>query len=457
MIDPSGFHVAAQLVTSRGVFPLRVGGAQQNGQSFFTGDSGEDLLDLPVVERANIDLNFGMNGSVSVDIYAPFEMARPIINSELFRIGNLLQVQIGYPHAGIFMPWFSGMTTKPSFRIDPTQGLTATITAEGAAFVSSRNSSNRSFGGRSYADIINEIAAFPYNNWNVELPAEGGDDDPLFRDRGQVSQANRGDWPFIYHLCRLAACEAVLVYTEDRETQPTLRVIRRSDMFSGEPIYTFVMWGQVDFINRFPLFNFETSGEGVWLPRGNAPIRYADWNPDTGEEAGDIQTQVRRAEVVARLREEGLSPEAIEEALDTETTVAAVAPEGIFLPDRTADSGRDGADAAAQEADEDAARGGINCSFSSIGLPLVYPGDLVKIEGIGEFFDGNYLVQGLTHEASAGEWTMNFKCLTNAPGGPGAISEALLQEWSDPNRQDPPERDEPGSGASAERLPEGTE
>jgi len=463
VIDPSGFHIAAQLVTSRGVFPLRVGGAQQNGQSFFTGESGQDLLDLPVVERANIELNFGMNGSVSVDVYAPFEMARAILNSELFRIGNLLQVQIGYPASGQFLPWFSGQTAKPSFRIDPQQGLTATITAEGAAFTAVRNSSGTTWEGRSYADIIEAIAALPYNNWLVELPEQRragtvpDRNDPLYRERESVSHRNQADWPFVYHLCRMVGCECVLLYTSEQETRPTLRVRRRGDMYSGEPVYTFVMWGQTDFINRFPLFNFETTGEGIWMPRGNAPIRYGDWNPDTQEEIGGIVTQEDRISEGQRLLEETLGIGVAEQPAGTETTVAGLSEEGRFLPGRGADSSRDGADDAALEADEDAARGGINAQFSSIGLPFIFPGDLIAVQGIGDFFNGNYLVQGITHEASAGEWTMNFKCLTNAPGGTGAISQALLQQWSNPNRQEAPERDEPGSGVSTDRLPEGTE
>lgn len=464
VIDPSGFHISAQLVTSRGVFPLRVGGAQQGGQSFFTGESGQDMLDLPVVERANIELNFGMGGNISVDVYAPFEISKAILNSELFRIGNLLQVQIGYPASGAFLPWFSGMTTKPSFRIDPSQGLTATITAVNGAFTAVRNSNPAVWEGSSYADIVTDIASRPYNNWRVELPEQTrtgsvpNRNDPLYRERGSISQSNRADWPFLYHLCRTASCELVLLYTNDQESRPTLQVRRRSDMLSGEPVYTFVMWGQVDFINRFPLFNFETSGEGVWMPRGNAPVRYGDWNPDTQEEIAGVVTQEDRTLArIDRLLEETLGSGVTDEALGTEITLSALADVGIFLPARGAESGYDAAEGAAQEADEDSGRGGINASFSSIGLPFVYPGDLVRILGVGDFFDGNYLVEGITHEASAGEWTMNFKCLTNAPGGRGAIAQRLVQTWSNPNRQEAPEHDEPSSGVATDRVPEGTE
>jgi len=459
VVDPSGFHIAAQLVTERGVFPLRVGGAQQRGQSMFLGEGDQDILDVPVVERVSIDLNFGMVGTVSADVYAPFEISRAVLNSELFRIGNLLQVQIGYPSIGMYLPWFSGMTTKPSFRLDPQQGLTATITTQIGAFTAVRNSRSTVWEGRSYADIISEIADFPSNRWNVELPDDdkSGDVDPLYRQRAQVSQANQADWPFIYHLARTAGCEAALIYTAEQENKPTLRIRRRSEMFGGEPIYTFVMWGQIDMVNRFPLLNFETSGEGVWMPRGNAPIRYGDWNPDTQEEAGGSVTQEDRASKNQRLQEETLGVGTSEQLQGTETTVSGMSEEGRFLPARSAERGRDGEDDAGQEADEDSCRGGITCTFSSVGLPFVFPGDLVRVLGVGDFFDGNYLVQGLGHEAAAGDWNMNFKCLTNAPGGPNAITRALAQQWPDPNRQESPDRDEPGSGPSTDRNSEGTE
>lgn len=438
-----------------------MGGAEQNGRSIFTGESAANFVDLPIVQSVSIELNLGMNGTVSCDIYAPFELGRALLESELFRIGNLLQVQIGYPKIGLFLPWFSGMTTKPNFRISGDEGLTATITAQGAAFTAQRNSGRVIYENKSYIEIIQEIAEFPYNNWKVELPdeqrsGESDREDPLYRTRSSVSQANRPDWPFLYNLCRLASAEAVIIYSHEQETRPTLRVRRRSDMFSGEPIYTFVMREQIDFINRFPMWDFETSGEGIWMPRGNAPISYGDWNPDTQEDVSVVEEEAQQ-ENVQHLREETLGIGAVEEVPDTGVTVAALPEEGQHVTVSARDSSRTAEEVATQESGEGSMRGGINCSFSAIGLPLVFPGDLVQVEGIGRFFDGNYLVEGLSHQASAGEWTMTIKGLTNAPGGSDAIVEALRREYIDLNRQDPQVREEPGSGATEERDVDGSE
>ena len=480
VIDPSGFHIAAQIATSRGVFPLRMGGAEVDGRSIFTGETAGDFLDLPIVQSVNIELNFGMGGTISCEIHAPFELGRALLNSELFRIGNLLQVQLGYPKVGLFLPWFSGMTTKPNFRISGDEGLTATITAQGAAFTAQRNSGRVIYENQSYVDIITDIAERPYNNWIVDFPDQqrrgpsSDREDPLYRTRSSVSQGNRPDWPFLYNLCRLASAEAVLVYSHEDETRPTLRVRRRSDMFSGEPIYSFVLREQIDFINRFPMWDFETSGEGIWMPRSNAPISFGDWNPDTQEDTSVAvveqqetapqrpqqpqQLRARRNVLsFQRLREETLGVGAIEEVYDTGTTVAGLPGEGQHVTVSARDPSRTAEEVATQEGGEGSMRGGINCSFSSFGLPFVFPGDLVQVGGIGQFFDGNYLIEGLSHQASPGEWHMGVKALTNAPGGSGAIAEALRQEWTDPNRQEPPERAEPGSGPTQGRGIDGSE
>ena len=140
VIDPSGFQMNVRVrVSEEQIFNLWIGGAEgrspagaQTGASFFSGPGVFD--DLPIVTSVEMEMGLGLNGKVSVGISATSDLGLALLESRLFIIGNVVEVQLGYPKIGLFTPWFGGIQAKPSIQWDPNEGLTATMNVEGAGF-----------------------------------------------------------------------------------------------------------------------------------------------------------------------------------------------------------------------------------------------------------------------------------------------------------------------------------
>ena len=440
VIDPSGWQATVILRTGRGSYTLWTGGAiSPQGESMFIG--GEGFQDVPIVEGFDIEVSPGLNGKISINISAPYDLGVALLNSELFGICNVFEVQIGYPRLGLFLPWFSGVATKPSIRWSGDEGLTATLNIEGAAFAAQRSGQSLTYENYSYAEVINEVAGFPHNNWTVELPdEERGGEDPLYVERASVSQGNNTEWRWLYELCRSARCEMYLLPNSDGGQ--VLRVIRTASAVSGEPQTTFVLRGRSDFINSFPIFEFESEAEFVWLPRGNAPIVFDDINPDDlSYLRGAVTQDDRVADGQQRMREVSVAPGEVEEV--GETTVAALPEQGRVLPASARDP-RSTEAMAAQEADEDALRGGFYANVSTIGLPHLFPGMVVAIDESAGVFAGNYQIESMTHRVAPGEWSATYRLRTNAIGG--HLMEFLQQLNADYNDQSAPENEEATGG-----------
>jgi len=271
VLDPSGFQIAVIVRSGGESYPLWIGGAEGNGgRSIFRGED-VPFQDLPIVESVQVDIGMGLIGKVNVELSATYDLGIQLLNSSLFAIGSVIDIQIGYPRIGRFLPWFSTMASKPSININADDGLTATLNGEGGAFAAARSMSSETFSG-SYESIIRAIANQESNKWNLDIPERSGSEDPLYVDRGSVSQGNRTDWMFVQYMARMANYDAFIMPDPGIRGANLLRLVRREDAMEGKPRYTFIARGQCDFINTFPVFEFESSAEGVWLPPREARI-----------------------------------------------------------------------------------------------------------------------------------------------------------------------------------------
>jgi len=443
-IDPSGFQIAVVVRTAGGTFPLWIGGAVDGDTSIFYGSDGETFQDLPIVESVQVDVGMGLIGKVSVEISATYDLGLELLNSSLFAIGSVIDVQIGYPRIGRFLPWFSTMASKPSISINPDDGLSATLNGEGGAFAAARGSSSEVFNG-SYASIIEDIANQESNGWALSLPDSSGESDPLYISREGVSQGNRTDWMFVQHISRLANCDAFIAPDPDTRGANILRVVRRSEAMSGQPRYTFWSRGNVDFINTFPIIGFESSAEGVWLP----PREH---------QTADIHIRTREASE-STLRPEDTDVPALP-GRDTpgtgseedDGTVVATEPtprddrgtgRRVVAPAHATETPDEVLTSMVTEARQ---RGGLNASFETIGLPDIFPGEVVRLEGLG-IFSGNYTIESVAHNAGAGEWTMSVKLLGDGVDANG-LANGITQEWEGWNSQSAPQRQEADGGGT---------
>lgn len=463
-LDPSGFQMIVRVRddegqefllwtnatgTSQFVNEARASleGASEAGSGQLTG------VDLPVVESLNIELNLGLNGKLTVNVAAPYDLGLRMLNSSLFKIGNVIEAQLGYPRSGRFTSWFSAMAAKPAIRISADDGLVATFNGEGGAFASLRSASSRTFEAQSYRQIVQDIA--DRHRWTTSFP-DPVNDSPLDRERERVSQNGYSDWGFINQLCRQANVDVFLGADAEQVGRTQLRVRRRQEDHEAAPVRTYVMRRQIDMINVFPILDYESDSLGVWLPRAAQSVAYADIN------ALDREV-LRDAASIATGNIPGLNPV---EPSGTGSRIIGDHLSQVFSEQRNAqdfgefmtlssrDPSRRPEEVAQAHRDESAMRGALNATITTLGIPEQLPGELVAIKGTGRL-DGTFQVHGLTHQAMPGEWTMTMRLMNNSTET-DLIAAFFQVQPPSTNREEAPEasaNDSDGGGAEVDATP----
>lgn len=461
VVDPSGIQISVILTTERGrEYPLWIGGATSgtgpDAQSIFL-DTDTDFQDLPIVTGVNIEMGEGLVPSTTVELSAPYELGLKLLESELFIIGNALVVQVGYPRIGLFLPPIATMSCKPSISINPDEGLTATLNGRGGVFAGSRARANRRYENVSGRDVMEQVGNLAHNRWLFVFPEQqpgASGEDPLYVQRN-ITQSNETDWSFVNRIARRAGCSLVVRPLPNEGARNRIVVVRRSESASADPIYTLTSRGQIDMIapnGRFPLLSFESEAEQVWLGAGSDRVSTNDVNSETGEVPD-------RTEVTADDIEDDIQPPTDgavgSGSSDTDDiNIAARASRddaddmNLSLPSN--DSGRTPAEGARQEADEQGERGGgIQATATTIGNPLAFPGDRIRVENLGPF-SGNYRIISISHQIGEGDWTTTLRLIRGGPFGEQWITEALRRRLErDPADQQPTDQPELGQDAAS--------
>jgi hypothetical protein len=406
-IDPSGFQISAIIVAGGRRYPLWL---VPNGTESGLPDTFEN--GLPILESLDIETGLALNSKVTATLAAPFDLGLRILDSDLLRVGNVLEVQVGYARIGRFTPWISSMMTMPSVKISPDEGLSVTINGEGGAFAALRNSGSREYREKTYAQIIREICEGDNYNLIVTLPEQNGSEDPLYRTRERVSMANQSDWFFVQWITRSSNCDCWIAPSTDESGRQELIVARRSRTMGAAPRFTFRMRGLSDFETVFPILDWDSNAEGVWLPGSAVSIRTMSVNPDdltvtelsTSSEESSVPSTGASVPSDGGARVEDVSVRLT--PARTEDTAGA----HLYVPDRDP---RGTADVLAAHQTESALRGGVQADMSTIGIPDFFPGEILEVDGLG-VFDALYLAEKVTHRVQPGEWTMQVHLLNNA-------------------------------------------
>lgn len=406
-LDPSGFQMSAVIVSGGKRYPLWL-----TPQGDSPGAMDELTSGMPILESVDIEMSLGLASKVTAQIAAPFDMGMRILESGVLRIGNVLEVQIGYPRIGRFMPWISSMMAQPSIKISPDEGLTATLNGEGGAFAALRGSRSSQYANTTYADIIRQLGESETYGFVVDLPDRSGGDDPLYQQRESVSQSNQSDWFFIQWITRASNCDCWLQPSREQAGRQVLKVARRRVSLGAAPRFTFVMRGKSDFDTLFPIFEWESNAEGIWLPPAATSVRSVEVNPDTLE-VTELLATPQTTDVPAT----GEAVPADTGARVEDTMVRLTPPrDGETSGEMIYTSPRDprGVEAVAEaHRTESSMRGGVEAQLTTIGIPDIFPNDMVGVANFGPF-DGLYLIKKSTHRCSSSEWGMTLELLNNA-------------------------------------------
>lgn len=455
VVDPSGVAITVIVETARGTrFPLWLNGAVVGegpaAESIFL-DANVEFRDLPIVTAVNIEMSMNYNASCTVEISAPYELGLALLESELFIIGNTIVTQIGYPRIGLFLPPIATMAVKPSININPDDGLTATLNGQGGVFAGTRGRRSQQFRDVTAKDVMEEIGNLVHNRWSFIFPQEEPGE-PLYVTRN-ISQSNESDWGFVTRLARLAGYRLVVRPLPNEGARNRIVAIRESDAAREEPVYTLSARSQIDMIapnGRFPLLSFESEAEGVWLGAGSDRVSTNDIGHEDGEETGRVTSTVEDVSDDSPPATEDVVGNGSEDTEDVNVAARVSEDDGDdqFLSVPSSDTGRTPTEVVQQENREQSERsGGIQATVSTVGNPVAFPGDRIRIENIG-LFSGNYEIIGMSHAVGEGDWTTSMRLIRRGGVGAEWISE-ILRRGLNADAQDQEPEGQPQLGEDA--------
>lgn len=462
VVDPSGIQISVSVKTARGAtFPLWMGGARTSdklgqGDSIFL-DANVQYRDLPIVTGVNIEMSMNYNATCTVELAATYELGLALLESELFIIGNVITVQVGYPRINLWLPRLSMMGVKPSVSINPDDGLTATLNGQGGIFASMRSQSSRQWQDTTVKDVIEAIANLKHNRWTVEFPSQGrrgnvpDQGDPLYIQRNNINQRGETDWAFVTRIVRAVGCRTVVRPIPDGGATRIV-IVRDSDVARQDPVYTLVSRGQIDMVapnGRFPLLSFESEAEGVWLSSGSDRTTTSDISSTTGETTSAEATQETVADDAPNATTGSVGTGSGE--VDDVNVAGRAAPEDggdRHIPSPSSSTESTPEERVVQSTREESERGGgMNATVTTIGNPVAFPNDRIRIENLG-LFSGNYEIEGMSHQVAEGDWTTTMKLIRRGSVMSEHISELLRreQDW-DASNQPPADQPEIGDDA----------
>jgi len=389
------------------------------------------LQSLCFLTAVTVEMSLGPVPNLSATLSPPIDMAKHLLDSELIEYGvALLQVQFGYASGTggggpLLSPIYEGILMEP----DVTFGGDASITlnAQGVGGMSAtRQKSKRVWKTNTRLEILRAIAGGPNASMQRELEI---DDSKILQRRGatlSVGDALRGASSFAATAAALRDVAAQTIVTDEykllNEVRPyaqgfktdwwamqqLIRECRCTSYLLGNNLVLIpinltlsapptrrLVWfdhpnGEIDPAKGvWPILSFSTQTKAVFLPGALRGLAMAHVDSETREPVkafiNDLQAKTGR----------------------TNNGVAAPA-ESKTNPAANLDTG-DGGDQingsptdplAVQQAisayDAFTMNMGIQLTVETLVDPLLLPGDVYEIKGVGKRLEGNYAVLSAT-------------------------------------------------------------
>ena len=376
---------------------------------------------LPYLESVSISLERGANMDMSMTLAPPYEKAIELISkdNEWLRLGNTLGLRWGYADVpGAITDWYYGFMQMPdvSFGDEISITVPATTLAWNADRISRMKSWASEESPRTFKNVAEEIAK------RYELIAEFGDLTPRTKyliefPQTSMVQGGRTDLQFLLQEgerwgVRMIARNQYLHFVDAAAPLP------------GHPNVnaTFKYYGKIDVWNSvFPMTGFNPESMGTMFLKqfqGTNALAYGP-NDDPATKKDPVVATDETAEnkaftsqdTVANPPEtDGRPPQDMED-VKTKATVKVdpSAGEGgkIFclpLNGKETTEFIEGFLSGARE--NNAEEHGISVNFESFALPNLLPGMFVRLEGIGDYFSGTYMLQKMDVNIDAGGASM---------------------------------------------------
>lgn len=374
----------------------------------------EGIVSLPWLSSLVVEQNLSYLPKMTAVLTPPFQDGLAFLNSSLVEWGvSMLEVQIGYstgPNGSSLSPPLQGLLLKPEIAIGAE--IVITLNAHGVAGYSSGvQCSGRTWSskdGFTRIKVIEECikgSGTPKRDITVEYDAiteeNGKEYDLLCNKPVNITQGWITDWMLVRNLVRECHCWMSLVGN-------TLHIFSQNSKMAAQPKYTLRLFNfdrgtlgpgatrpqdQQSPGSDFPIISCNSPTSAVWLPGSTVTMFGVD--RDTGEP----KTVVKSVADDKTAATGGGS-------VDMKGTENRPDPDS-----KTGDGGQGSSydinfPAADQQLQAEVLQlktlMGIRLDVTTLGIPDVMPGDVVKIAGIGRRFDANYSVFHVKHSIGNG-------------------------------------------------------
>jgi hypothetical protein len=443
--DFSGPFVAARILDDEGnIFPLWTDTARS--ASTFSSDSEIEIGALAFLQTVTVELNLAALPKISANLSPTFKEGLRFIDSKLADSGgaNFIEVQLGYTGgvgesaSAVLSPVFGGMLLNPEISIS--EDISITLNAQGTGgFSMVRQTGTRSArDGESRRDLITRIARGPNAARQLTLDfsspdEENGEAKQLLDEPVSYTQGGRSDWFALWELANSCRCWMLLVGDE-------LRFLSRSQALRGDPTRILRLYNypggrlggltndpnsQDSEVGIYPIISFDSPTNAVYLPGSVRGIVMEDVSETTREATREDVTDATVERVQSAPGPSGPGDERVMPPPEEDTGDG-----GERLPGDPANR------EALQSARAEFRRGGnlgIQLEIETIGIPDIFPGEVVQVRGVGARFERhNYGVHKVTHNIGVGGFTTNLTLVSSTDSllqtGESSSAEANTRE-----------------------------
>jgi len=435
---------AAAIVTKDGI---RVPLFANTNSSAVTTDAGASSLaetgleSLPFLESLTIELNLAYLPKMTAVLSPPFRDAQKFIDSPLVEWGqSILEAQFGYssgtPQGAVLSPPFQGLLLKPDIQIGAicTIGLNAQGMAGYSATVAE---GHQTFKNKTRAYILAEVAkgsGTPLRDLEMDftaVPAGSRASELLLNTPVDKDQGSLSDWAFLWQTVRDCGCWMSC-------TGNIVKVFERNTALAAKPKYTLRLFdfdkGKLGPIQGdFPILGVSSPTMAVFLPGATKALVSQGILSSTGETVTNVITDATTAGTKVGGGSTGIASNGNSPGPDTNTGKGGTA----FTRDPSYPDTLDGA----KEAYAASFSMGIKLEVDTLGLPDIYPGDVVAVKGVSARFDWNYGVFTVRHSLGPTGFVTHLtmmsntsKILSNALGAQGAVNDNPPPPAEDQNK-----------------------
>lgn len=347
-----------------------------------SGDDGSPAIQLQTyVSKADVVWRLNANPLIRIVAALPLDQLFTLIDFNGFSKNGVLGIRFRKEQFSQSTDWVYGTIPYSIPRLED-ERRSLMVEGYGLLFEAPRRQVSRNFKNITAKGIISIIT----KKYNLGFVVRGNVADKL------VNGAEQNESDFSY-ISRMTAILDSYWYLEGNN----LVIIGRSFMYNQTPEVTLLYDQQVNenIGVQFPIYEFTPLLTATSFEAGALLIRAGGIDLDTGEVVKiDFQPQATRLGPLSLNSDQFLSNEGV----TVNGTVVRPAPTlavneaGIILPLKTRSN-----DAAIYRFGVEHKDLEVRAAVSCPGIPKLRPGSMVAVDGVGELFGGNWIVEELTH------------------------------------------------------------